>query len=71
MPAPINQRQSLERELAELPRQIAKYQRELEGIPQENSARRERLGWQIRRDRKRMAQIKARLAPGPDVMPVR
>jgi hypothetical protein len=71
MPAPINERHSLERELAELPTEIIKYQRELEGTPQENRARRERLGWQIRRDRKRMAQIKARLASGPDVMPPR
>jgi hypothetical protein len=71
MSAPIYERQSLERELAELPRRIAKYQRELEDTPQENRVRRERLGWQIRRDRKLRAQIKARLASGPDVMPLR
>jgi hypothetical protein len=61
MPAPTNERQALERERAELPGQIATYQRELDATPAENTARRERLEWQIRRDRKRLAEIAARL----------
>jgi len=62
MPAPTNERQSLERERAELPEQIAAYQRELDATPSENKARRERLEWQIRRVQKRMAEVEARLA---------
>jgi lipid II:glycine glycyltransferase (peptidoglycan interpeptide bridge formation enzyme) len=62
MPAPKNERQALERELAELPAAIANYQRELEATPQKNKARRERLEWQIRRDRKRLAEVETRLA---------
>jgi hypothetical protein len=45
----------------ELPTQIATYQRELDATPAENRARLERLEWQIRRDRKRMAEVLARL----------
>jgi hypothetical protein len=36
--------------------------RDLEATPPENKARRERFEWQIRRDRKRMAELEARLA---------
>ncbi len=62
MPAPNNERQSLERERAELPGQIAAYQRELDATPPENKARREMREWQIRRVQKRMAEVEARLA---------
>ena len=62
MPAPTNERQALERERAELPEQIAAFQRELDATPAENRGRRERLEWQIRRDQKRLAKIEARLA---------
>jgi hypothetical protein len=62
MPAPTSERQALERERKELPGQIAAYQRELDATPAENKARRERLEWQIWRDRKRMAEIEAKLA---------
>jgi sugar-specific transcriptional regulator TrmB len=61
MPAPINERQALERERAELPDHVANYQRELNATPQEQKERRERLEWQIRRVRKRMAEVHARL----------
>jgi chromosome segregation ATPase len=61
MPAPTNERQALERERDELPGQIATYQRELDATSAQNTARRERLERQIRRDRKRMAEVLARL----------
>lgn len=65
MPAPINERQVLERERDELPAHVANYQRELDATPQANKDRRERLEWQIRRVEKRMAEVEARLAlPG-------
>jgi len=63
MPAPFNERQALERERAELPGQLARYQRELDATPQEQRERRERLTWQIRRVQQRMAEVEARLAP--------
>jgi len=53
MPRPRNERQALEQELAELPEQIAAYQRELAATPVENRARREMREWQIRRDSER------------------
>jgi hypothetical protein len=62
MPAPTNERQSLERERAELPAQLAGYQKELDATPPEDTARRERLMWQIRRVRKRMTEVERRLA---------
>jgi len=62
MPIPRNERQALEEELAELPEQIAAYQRELAATPIENRARRGIREWQIRRDKKRLAEIDARLA---------
>jgi hypothetical protein len=61
MPAPINERQALERERAELPDHVANYQRELNATPQGQKERRERLEWQIRRVQKRMAEVHARL----------
>jgi hypothetical protein len=62
MPAPMNERQALERERAELPAHIANYQRELAATHLDQKERRERLAWQIRRVEKRMAEIGARLA---------
>jgi hypothetical protein len=62
MPAPTNERQSLERERAELPSQIAAYESELEATPPGHKARREMLGWQLRRAQKRLAEVEARLA---------
>lgn len=62
MRAPINERQALERERAELPGQIAPALAALAATPLSHKARRERLMWQIRRDQKRMAEVEARLA---------
>ncbi len=59
---PTNERQSLERERAELPEQIAAYQRELDATPPENKPRREMREWQIRRAQKRLAEVERRLA---------
>ena len=61
MPAPTNERQALERERHELPAHVVNYQRELDATPQENRERRERLAWQIRRAKRRMAEVHARL----------
>jgi hypothetical protein len=62
MPAPTNERQSLERELREeLPAQLAAYQQELAG-GHADKVRREWLEWHIRRAQKRMAEVEARLA---------
>jgi hypothetical protein len=41
MPAPTNERQSLERERADLPSQIAAYEAELDATPPEDTVRRE------------------------------
>jgi chromosome segregation ATPase len=61
MPRPLNERQSLEQERAEIPAQIAAYRQELEnGRP--HKTRRERLEWQIRERDKRLAEIERRLA---------
>jgi hypothetical protein len=64
MPRPRNERQSLERERAELPGQLAEYQKELDATAPDNTARRERFTFQIRRVKMRMAEIEARLAKG-------
>jgi chromosome segregation ATPase len=61
MPAPTNARQALERERDELPGQLADLQRELAATDQEQRDRRERFIWQIRRIKKRMAEVEARL----------
>jgi len=42
--------------------QLAGYQKELDATPQEQRERRERLAWQIRRIKKRMAEVEARIA---------
>ncbi len=62
MPAPTNERQSLERERAELPGQLAAHQAELDAAAPEHKALGERLEWQIRRAQKRLAEVEARLA---------
>jgi hypothetical protein len=62
MPAPTNERQSLERERDELPAHVANYRRELDATPPEQRERWERLTWQIRRVLKRAAEVEARLA---------
>jgi hypothetical protein len=62
MPRPLNERQSLELERAELPGQILAIQDELIGTPAENRGRRERLDGQIRNLRKRLVKVEARLA---------
>ena len=64
MPAPTNERQSLERERAELPSQLAAHQAQLDATPPENKARRERLEWQIRRVQNRMAEVETLLTGG-------
>ena len=62
MPRPLNERQSLERELREeLPGQLAAYQQELAaGLA--DKTRREFLEWHVRRVQKRMADVEMRLA---------
>jgi chromosome segregation ATPase len=62
VPKPRNEREALEEERAELVRQIAGYRQELENALSLPKTRRERLEWQIRRDEKRLAEVKARLA---------
>ena len=62
MVRPFNEREAWAEERAELPAQIAALQRDLDAIPAENTARRERLAWNIRRDQKRLAELDARLA---------
>jgi septal ring factor EnvC (AmiA/AmiB activator) len=60
----FNEREAWAQERAELPAQIAASQRDLDSTTAENTARRERLAWNIRRDQKRMAELDARLARG-------
>ncbi len=64
MPAPSNERQALEQELAELPSQIAVYLRELTETPEgiKHRAGREWLAWQVRNLEKRLADVRTRLA---------
>ncbi len=62
MPRPLNERQRLEQELAELPGQIIAAQDDLAATAVENRARRERIDWQIRSLRKPMAEVEKRLA---------
>ena len=56
------ERQTIEEELAELPAQIANHKRELAATPMQDKERRENLVWRIRRDEKRTAELRARLA---------
>ena len=62
MPRPLNERQSLEQERAEISAQIAAYQAELDATPVTNKARREMREWQTKEREKRLAEINARLA---------
>lgn len=62
MVRPFNEREAWAQERAELPAQMATWQRDLDATHAENTARRERLAWNIRRDQKRMAELDARLA---------
>ena len=62
MPRPRSERQSLDEESAELPGQLAGYQRELALTPAEDKTRWELLEWQIQRAQQRLATIEARLA---------
>jgi len=65
MPRPLNERQSLEQDLAEIPGQIAAYRQELENR-RPPKARRERLEWQIREREKRLDDVRKRLAAMKD-----
>ena len=62
MPRPRNEGQALERERDELQTQLEAYQQELDATPLDCQERRARLEWQLRRVRKRMADLTARLA---------
>ncbi len=62
MPAPTNERQSFEQERAKLSEQIADYERDLDATLIENRGRREMREWQIRREKKRLADVEVRLA---------
>ena len=61
MVRPIDEREAWAQERAELPEQIATLHRDLDATPAENTPRRERLTWQIRRTQRRMAELDARL----------
>ena len=62
MPQPKSDRERWEQELdEELPALIASCRRELDATSAENTARRERLAWQIRQAEKRMSYLRARL----------
>ena len=63
MPRPLNERQSLEQERAEIPGQIAAHRQDVENGRQ-RKARREELEWQIRERVKRLADLEARLEKG-------
>jgi hypothetical protein len=66
MPRPRNERDAWEHELREeLPAQLAAYQQEL-AAGQADKTRREFLEWQIRRVRKRMTEVEARLTTSDD-----
>ncbi len=60
---PLTERQTLERERdEEQPRQLAQFQAELAATASGDTVRREMKEWQIRRVRKRMAEVDRRLA---------
>jgi hypothetical protein len=61
MPRSRTERQAIEEELADLPAQIANHKRELTATPKKEKVRRENLEWRIRRDEKRMADLRKRL----------
>lgn len=57
MPRPLTDRQRWQEELAELPAQIARWQRDLDCLAPDDRIRREMLEWMIRRDRLRMETL--------------
>jgi len=57
MVRPYNERDAWGQERAELPAQIAALQGDLDATPIENTPRRERLTWTIRRAERRMAEL--------------
>ena len=61
MLAPTNERQALERERDELPKDLAAYQRELAARAPADKPQRERLAWHIHRVQKRMAEVEVQL----------
>jgi hypothetical protein len=61
MPRPRSERQAWEDERAEIPAQIAAFQRALAATPAADTEGRERLTWNIRRAEQRMAELDARL----------
>jgi hypothetical protein len=63
MPSRKSEREAWKEELAGLPDQISNHQRELAETPVGDKEKRENLLWRIRRDKKRMAELRARLAP--------
>src|SRR5712691_1742954 len=61
MPRPMNERQALSRRGTIYRPRLRTIKRDLEATPRENTNRRERLEWQIRRVEKRMVEVRARL----------
>jgi hypothetical protein len=62
MVRPFSERAAWAQERADIPERIAALQRDLDATPIENTPRRDRLTWTIRRAEKRMAALDARLA---------
>jgi hypothetical protein len=62
MVRPFREREAWAQERAELPERIAALQRELDATPIQDTPRRDRLSWMIRRARLRMAELDVRLA---------
>jgi hypothetical protein len=65
MPRPKSEREAWTEELDALPALIAEHQRQLDATPVGDKERREKLRWRIRRDEKRMAEVRAWLARAP------
>jgi hypothetical protein len=57
MPRPLTERQHWEEELAELPEQVRKWEKELTALSP-GERRREMYEWMIRRDRLRMETLR-------------
>jgi hypothetical protein len=62
MPRPVDERQALEQERAELTAHITTDQRELAATTDQDRTRREFLAWRIKRAQNRIALIETRLA---------
>jgi hypothetical protein len=56
-----HERDAWAQERAELPEQSAALERDLDATPIENTPRRDRLAWTLRRVRMRMTELDARL----------